>query len=272
MPTISRQPTDLSQLNHILGLPRPEYPNEIWRPELLQPQRATTETSMQEHFLENRQPLTEAIYFVELPPADIVAALKERERKFDTWQAISTRSIKALSLKSALDQLPKVRTEDKGYFLLVPTESNWTAVFEAVRKQGADVNTNPVIISLFGHCRVCVAAFAKDTSKEHSLDKKVKLSLGSTRFDLLNNGDYVRNIQAMNEGTGRWIFDKFGTPLEHENESAYKNRRIKDRFTVDDLDFVLSQNFGIRYRDLTFYLPDKGCLVVRRRLKIFGLF
>lgn len=100
----------------------------------------------------------------------------------------------------------------------------------------------------------------------------MKLSFGSTRFDLLNNGDYVRNIQAMNEGTGRWTFYEFGSPLEHENESGYKNRRIKDRFTVDDLDFVLSQNFGIRYRVLTFYRPDKGCLVVHQRLKILGLF
>ncbi|MDX1990239.1 MAG: hypothetical protein SFV17_26335 [Candidatus Obscuribacter sp.] len=227
---------------------------------------------MSEYFLEKRQPSTEAIYFAELPPDGIVAALKDREKKFANGRSISASALSMLALESALDQIPKDSSPDESYFLLVPTESNWTAIFESSGKDGADVNTTPAIISRFGHCRVCVAAAARDTSVEHRKDRKIKLSFGSVRFDLLNEGECQRNIQSMNEGTGRWVFYSYGSPLEFENLSAYKNKRVKDRFTVDDLNYVLASNFGIRYKDLTFYRPENGCLLIRERLKIFGLF
>jgi hypothetical protein len=227
---------------------------------------------MSEYFLEKRQPLTEAIYFAELSPVAFIAALKDREKKFANGWSITYSVVKVLTLENALDMIPKDSSRDESYFLLVPTESNWTAVFESRGNKAADINTTPEIISRFGNCRVCVAAAARDTSVEHRKDRKVKLSLGSVRFDLLNEGEYQRNIQAMNEGTGRWVFYSYGSPLEFENLSAYKKRKVKDRFTVDDLNYVLASNFGIRYKDLTFYRPDQGCLLVRERLKIFGIF
>lgn len=227
---------------------------------------------MQGYFLENRQPITEAIYFADLPPEAIIAALKEREKKYATWQATKSSSIIEPTLEKALDHLPALRSSDESYLLLVPTESKWTAVFESVGKLGSDVNTTPAIISRFGVCKVCVATAARDTSKEHRKEKTARLSYGSTRFDLLDKGEYIRNIQSMNEGTGRWVFNLSGTPLLHENKAAYQNRLIKERFSVDDLNFVLFQNFGIRYRDLNFYRPELGCLLVHQRLKILGLF
>lgn len=71
---------------------------------------------------------------------------------------------------------------------------------------------------------------------------------GPAQTEFLN---YVRTISAANDG-GRWRFDLAGAPQDFEDENAYQQRRIKDKFTHAILQIYLDR-LGIAAFDPSAY-------------------
>lgn len=69
-----------------------------------------------------------------------------------------------------------------------------------------------------------------------------------------------RIIEATNDG-GRWVFDEFGEPFAFEDVTAYKRRRVADRFTPEMLERYLVE-LGVPVGEV----PDvENALLVRKR-------
>jgi hypothetical protein len=73
--------------------------------------------------------------------------------------------------------------------------------------------------------------------------------------------NYVRSIAAANDG-GKWTFVAAGSPLPLEDESSYRVRTIRDRFTHEMLTGYLAA-LGVRAFEEDFYRPEASTLVVR---------
>ena len=221
------------------------------------------------HFMPELAPATNAIYFVKAFPGQIVEAFHRLDKQSYVKSSLKTKAFQASSLVDAIRRvLPG--NERESYYLLIPTDSEWTAFVDVTGRHGPDVNTTPRLVSEFGNCDVVVASAVRDTEKAHKLDSSISLAYGSIRFDFYVSGKYMRVIQAANSGSsGKWIFYENGEPLSAECLENYKRRLIKDRFTAENLKQLLKDAFGIRFFDLDFYRPEKGCLMITKGCRMF---
>lgn len=95
---------------------------------------------------------------------------------------------------------------------------------------GTDVGTLP---SLAARELGCVALRATATDDSPGRYGAVILEV----FDPEAVEDHQRcrrSIAAANDG-GRWVFEQHGSPLGFEDVTAYRNRRVRDRFTPEML-------------------------------------
>lgn len=211
-------------------------------------------------------PLGTTVLFADGTCSEVAAGLNAFNDQLYFPMRFKVRRLEASSLSEAVARLPSPSMNDVYYVL--PTATDWSAVLQ-VRVNGMDVSTTPHVISGFGKMRVCLARSIRDTVREHSRDAGIPLKYGSVRFSLYKEGKIVRNVHAMNEGTGRWGFETYGQPLASEELANYQRKIIRERFTVDDLERLLENEFAIRYRDASFYNP-KGGILVELREKLFG--
>lgn len=221
------------------------------------------------YFMPELAPATKAIYFVKASPEQVVEAFHRLDKQSYVKSSLKTKAFQASSLADAIRRvLPG--NEKESYYLLIPTDSEWTAFVDVTGPKGPDINTTPRLISEFGNCDVVVASAVKDTEKAHKLDSSISLAYGSIRFDFYVSGKYMRVIQVANSGrSGKWVFYTNGDPLPSEILENYEKRLVKDRFTAENLNQLLNDAFGIRFFDLDFYKPEKGCLMITQRLRMF---
>lgn len=139
-------------------------------------------------------------------------------------------------------------------YLLVPTQSGWTALFTNSHPQ-SDVGS-PV-------SQMALQLGTRSLRLEHTADDD-SLSLPGTIFEfygplpnpILNT---IRSIAAVKDGT-RWVFETFGPTQPFEQSAMYDERRVQDRFTVEMLNRYARQ-LGIHPFDEDFYLPERAVLV-----------
>jgi hypothetical protein len=88
-------------------------------------------------------------------------------------------------------------------------------------------------------------------------------SFGQTRFDLFSPEatgliNPSRTVSATNDD-GRWVWNAYGDPLSFEDESAYENKRVRDRLTRTMVaDYAMA--LGVSLFDESFF-GLQSCLV-----------
>jgi hypothetical protein len=191
----------------------------------------------EEPFAGSFAPFTDAIWFVDAPFAAVVAAAT-------TWLAgLGGRSFTSIDepLPAIFDALePWAHLSWKQ--VLVPTRSNWTAIFS----QGADIGTHEVLARELG-CRSL-----RTHASPHIVRNGHTVSFGDCAFWLRNDDDSRRSIQASFQS--RWQWHLSGDPQPFEDPASHEAKRIPDRFDLSRLN-AYCRALGIRRNDPEFYLP-----------------
>ncbi len=81
------------------------------------------------YFLPHLEPVTKEFTFVRAKPADIVEGFMRFERQARVRSRWKVTKFEAANLESAVSRLDRSRRPQTEY-LLVPTDSEWTALFE----------------------------------------------------------------------------------------------------------------------------------------------
>ncbi len=160
-------------------------------------------------------------------------------------------------LERALQLLAPLTAPLRRRFLFMATASAWCGYFDNGARGGDAAALSHVAMSM--GCRAMRIVAVPDSSEggDGRYGAATFELYGPERREFLN---YVRSVGVLNDG-GRWKFISVGPPLEGENISDYKARRIRDRFSFDQLN-ACAQLFGVRAFDPTFFGSD-GILVER---------
>lgn len=157
------------------------------------------------------------------------------------------------SLESMLHQLEPLTSPLPTRVAFVEADGGWCAYFEN-GVHGADgARLSHVAKEL--RCRALRVAAVADTlgnsASGHGPGRYGATILevyGPVETTFLN---YVRSIAVVNDG-GRWRFAARGEPLEGEDTSSYRARRVQDRFDITHLDRC-AKLMGVRPFDETFF-------------------
>lgn len=157
------------------------------------------------------------------------------------------------TLEEVLGTLLPLTSVERRRFLFVPTTSDWVAFFDNGH-QGTDAMPAMSYLAQEIACNGLRVGAVPDTVQGKSRTAKGRYGAtilefyGPDQTEFLN---FIRTIAAVHDGD-RWVFEAFGTPLSFEDESYYKARRKKDRFTLDMLDEYL-RKMGLSVFDESFY-------------------
>jgi len=165
-------------------------------------------------------------------------------------------------LEGGLALLEPLVTPPRRVFWL-STQSEWTAYFDNGTRGGDPFPP----ISFMAEQLSCRGLIA--TVCPHNLETEVgttKGVYGAVQFEMLGPRptDFLnceRSLSVAYEA-GRWRFDASGTVQPFERVEHYKNRIIRNRFTVELLD-EYCQALGVRLFDESYY-AGPGVLVVIR--------
>ncbi|MRG59002.1 hypothetical protein GE115_03840 [Agromyces sp. CFH 90414] len=187
-------------------------------------------------------PFTDTIWYLDAPFDDVAAAA-------EAWLTeLGGRSFTSLDgpLPTLLHALEPFAIPSWKQ-LLVPTRSNWTALFS----QGSDLGTHMVIGRRLG-CRSLRTNVSPHIVRDGSV-----VAFGDRAFWLSEPDGSSRNIQASFQS--RWQWHVSGSPLPFEDLNAYAAKRIPDRFDLSRLNSYCRE-LGIRRNEPEFYLPH-GLLI-----------
>jgi hypothetical protein len=202
-------------------------------------------------------PITSAIGFLELP-------LEEAGKGLLAWREQLHGRAKATqlggSLPEMLERLPPLTGGVRPRELLVGTVGDrWTAYFDC-GFQGGDPVSAVGYLSRTLQCQGVVVVSVPHTVgtplESPGRHGGVQFELyGPLRTDFLN---YVRTVSVTHDGS-KWRFDANGTVQAFEQESQYKARKIRDRFTTDMLASYAAE-LGLHPFDDSFY-TEMGLLI-----------
>lgn len=205
-------------------------------------------------------PVTFRFGFVETSFPSLCDAFKDWHRTIDAKFGVKTEfgAVDA-PLETALQSLEPLTTPLDRY-LLVETRSNWSAIFA----NGLRVNDvcSPVsYLPLVLNCRGLEVGYAPDQSKSDRKDLIRKW--GHTLFALYgpSNTDWlnrIRYLSVSNDVSG-WSFSESGEVQPFEEPGRYKEKRVRERFTVEMLERYC-RALGIELNQVNFYGP-RGCAV-----------
>lgn len=165
----------------------------------------------------------------------------------------------AAPFTTALLSLEPLTTPSDRY-LIVETNSNWTAVF-ANGLRVNDVASAAGYLPTVLKCHGLEVGYTPDSSKSNRRDliRKWGSTLfalyGPTQTDWLNR---IRSVSVSND-IGGWSFEQGGEVQPFEEQAAYRKRRIRDRFTFDMLERYCTA-LGIELNHDDFYRP-RSCAV-----------
>jgi hypothetical protein len=167
-------------------------------------------------------------------------------------------------LPTKMESLLPLTSVERRRFLLLPTESNWTAYVDNGWR-GTDVFS-----AVSNLCTTIGCRGIRAVSIPHGIRKVDGREVGrsgATMFELYLPDstscaflNVRRSISAVYDG--RWTFSATGEPpLECEQLEQYRARQIRDRFTPEMLDAYL-QRFGIQFFSPAFYDVQKPAYLV----------
>jgi len=201
-------------------------------------------------------PITSAIGFLQLPLAEAAETLAGWRRELHG--AARTEEVFA-ALPEMLARLEPLTLAVRPRELLVATErDDWTAYFDCGLHGG-----DPV--SIVGHLtRTVRAAGVVVRSVPHTIGTIEQPGRhGAVQFELFGPLptsflNYVRTVSVAHDGS-KWRFDATGTVQDFEDTERYTARKIRDRFTSEQLAAYCAA-MGLRPFDEGFYRPA-GILV-----------
>ena len=217
-------------------------------------------TSLQVRPLLNNDfaPVTFRFGFVETSFSLLCDAFQEWSRTIDAKYPNLRTEFTPLTapLTKALLSLEPLTNPSDGY-LLVETNSSWTAVF-ANGLRVNDVASATGYLPTVLNCRGVEVGYAPDFSKSKRKDliRKWGSTLfalyGPTNTDRLNR---IRHVHVCNDVDG-WAFDEGGEVQPFEEPEAYKKCRTRDRFTFEMLERYCKA-LGIELNQDDFYGPRR---------------
>ena len=151
--------------------------------------------------------------------------------------------------------------------VIAPIAGGWSAQFDN-NYRGTDSSGVSVLCQKVG-CRAL-----RVTAVEHTLKKVGERQwvgkYGAMILQVFDAGVSRRTISAMNDG-GRWDFYQSGEPFAFEDLRAYKNRRIRDRFTYEMMHRYLKE-LGVQPFDLGSYTcsEDEPFYIIDRNKPLPG--
>lgn len=156
---------------------------------------------------------------------------KTAAEEFQVWQtdltsgySFSIRAVEA-DLEGALSVLAPLSTFPRRV-VFIPTAVGSTVLFDNFAN-GSDVAGKVKVLS----GRLAVRG-ARITAVPHTISgKNPSGSYGATTLEVFQRGNPERAIWAANDG-GRWTSGALGTPFDFEDLSAYKSKRVRDRFPL----------------------------------------
>lgn len=158
-------------------------------------------------------------------------------------------------LKEAMLRLEPLQDPQNRY-LIVETQSNWTAVFSNSR-MGSDVTSAVSHLCEVLGCRGVTVQCSPSLTKRQGSKTSSIVSYAATSFTLdgpqktewLNS---IRHVSVRKDGG--WIFFQRGEVQPFEQVEHYEKKHIRDRFTTEMLESYCAA-LGIRLFDGTFYGP-----------------
>ena len=159
-------------------------------------------------------------------------------------------------MSELFDRLAPLTDVEIRRYLFVPTLSPWTAYFD-----NGSAGAEPARVSYLSKLLDCrgVNICCQSDTIEKVLGRELG-NYGAVIFELYSaESEHIsklyRTVYSVNDG-GRWVFDASGHELPFEDVSAYKARRIRDRFTPEMLQKYLLA-IGINAFDEEFYITNK---------------
>jgi hypothetical protein len=204
-------------------------------------------------------PITSQIGFLEVDPARAIDAYASWQQQIQAERGVKIeRREVAGPLAKALESLLPLTTPERRRTLLVPTKSAWTAYFDNGNR-GTDAFPPMSHLAQELKCRALKLSAVPDTKEArgnpHGIGRYGAIVFelyGPEKTDWLN---FVRAVSLTNQGK-KWEFTEQGTPLPFEDTSAYKARKVKERFSFEALDRY-AKALGISPFDEGFYLPPE---------------
>lgn len=209
------------------------------------------------HYLfDNRYvPLTLELGFLECSVETAAANYLDWQSKIQSERGVTLSSEKKVgALDSLFEMLLPLTTIESRRFLFVPTQTKWTAFFENKSMGGDPASAVSFLAEKIG-CRGVRAAVHPERDgkqKAHAASPPVGVLLelyAPQPVEILNT---ERSIYAVKDGE-KWTFGAHGKQQDFEDTTAYKARKIIDRFTFDLLCTYL-KHLGISAFDENFYL------------------
>jgi hypothetical protein len=192
-------------------------------------------------------PITSEFGFVETDLETLADWWMDRQESIQRTQGVSFRCVNADGpLAQQLSRLLPLTSVERRRWLLIPTGSGWTAVFDNGWR-GGDAAGLSLSAKKLG-CRAVRVVAVPDGGGQ--CGARIFELYGPAETDFLN---YQRTISVANDG-GRWRLDRGGTPLPAEDSSWFASRMVKDRFRVEHLAALLG-TFGLDAFNESFYRP-----------------
>lgn len=192
-------------------------------------------------------PLTNAFGFVK---ADFNSAVDIDDTWMKNLVPDYTKTILDMSFKSALLKLPPFQFYNRA--ILFKTNSEWVGY-----------TNNNIVDAEIGFVRIIGDALKSEIVQVRAYPPTTDLnangwSVGGFLYEYFNN-DTFRSIFFSYQD--RWELDLSGDPLPFEMFDKYKEKRVKDRFTPEMLDFYC-KSMGIDFFNEHFYSKGKGNIVL----------
>lgn len=208
-------------------------------------------------FSDKLAPITTSLGFIK---ADIQAVvddfhiwIHEINSRLDHQLTIKDSKI-AGDLETVLHSLLPLQRSNSDKFLLIPTTSNWTAVFDN-GYQGTYSSTFGYLAKSLNCLAVWIVA-RPHTMKTIGFNRFGRL--GALIFELYGPKqtewlNLIRQVR-LEYAHGKWEFSEFGEPLPFENLEEYQAKKVKEKFSFKTFyHYLLELNlnpFSVEY-----YLP-----------------
>ncbi len=217
------------------------------------------------------EPITSEFGFVQAPYETVVAWWAERESSVcesgthgRRANLIAARRVDG-GLEASLRSLLPLTAVERRRTLILPTASDWTAVFDSGWRGGDAARLSYAAAQI--RCQAVRVVSTTDVKIGRSYCRygaRIFELYGPEKTSFLN---YVRAICVANDG-GRWRMDVFGAPLPGEDAAWFEPRQARARFHEEHLNTLL-RSIGIEAFDDRFY-GSGGTLIERRGPTVAG--
>ena len=226
-------------------------------------------------------PITHSTGFIKKPIDEVVEAFIKWQKPLQQKREVSLTVFEEKGkLANVFDKLLPLTDRERLRYLFISTRNNYTAYFDNGWR-GSDIFS---AVSMLSRLLNCVGIRAEFVS--HTLNgqyTKAKGRYGATILEVYSPDTksilgIKRGIFVVYDGN-KWTFDTSGDgePFSFEDKRLYLNKKVRDRFTFENLnDYLLK--LEINALDEDFYLSEQKSYIIEKTgninkdLKYYTLF